>query len=84
MTIQKPLVVALALCAIAFASSAYAAKPADRGDTPGLGWGPGGKDRPPIGVPGPIAGAGLPLLALVGGGFVWLLRNRRDKITPEA
>ncbi|HEV7718392.1 MAG TPA: hypothetical protein VGO70_05380 [Arsenicitalea sp.] len=84
MDIQKPLIVALALCAIAFASSAQAAKPADRGDTPGLGWGPGGKDRSPIGVPGPIAGAGLPLLALVGGGYFWLRRNGRDKSKPEA
>lgn len=58
------------------ASSAFAAQPADRNpDKPGLGWGSGGSNGQMVGAPGPIAGAGLPLLA-VAGAYFWV-RNRR-------
>jgi len=35
------------------------------------------KDKPAKGAPGPIAGAGLPFLVLVGG--YWLYRRRRNQ-----
>jgi hypothetical protein len=54
-------------------SATHAAKPADRNsDSPGLGWA-GAK-----GVPGPIAGAGLPALVLAGA-YVWMRQRRRTK-----
>lgn len=54
-------------------SPAFAAQPADRGSTPGLGWGAGGSK----GAPFPIAGAGLPALALAG--LVgWRVAKRRQ------
>lgn len=72
----RALVLAFALCTVA-TSAALAAKPEDRGDTPGLGFGSG--DGVSVGVPGPIAGAGLPLAAAIGG-YIWLQRrHRRDK-----
>ena len=53
-----------------------AAPPNDRNpNSPGLGWGPGGK--PAVGVPGPIAGAGLPFLA--GAGVVYFVLRRRKR-----
>lgn len=56
---------------------ANAAQPDDRGPTPGLGWGPGGsKGGTMVGAPGPIAGIGLPVLA-VAGGLIWIKRRRR-------
>ena len=59
------------------ASPAFADKPEDRGPTPGLGWGPGGSKG--VAAPGPVAGVGLPAVALVGG-YLWLVRRRqRDK-----
>src|SRR5690606_40576025 len=48
----KAAFITAALCIMA-ASPAFAAPPPDRGPTPGLGWGPGGKG---ISVPGPVAG----------------------------
>lgn len=54
--------------------SAMADQPPDRGDTPGLGWGRGGSHS--VGVPGPAAGVGLPILA-VAGGLVWILSRKR-------
>ena len=66
--------------AIAFSTvpPAMAEKPADRGDTPGLGWGKGGKQ---VGAPGPVAGVGLPILAVAGGIFWIKSRKRRlDKV----
>lgn len=54
-----------------------ASQPADRGDTPGLGWGPGGsKGGTMVGAPGPVAGIGLPILA-VAGGFIWIKSRKR-------
>lgn len=49
---------------------------ADKDDGKGRGWGDGiggGKDHA---APGPIVGAGLPVL-LVGGGIYWLVKRRR-------
>ena len=49
------------------------------------GWGPGGNGGGPImvGAPGPIAGVGLPVLAVVGG-LMWVRsRRRRRKDQPE-
>jgi hypothetical protein len=45
-----------------------------------MGWSPGGNNQSGggnyHGVPGPIAGAGLPIIA-VGYGVYWLIRRRR-------
>jgi hypothetical protein len=41
----------------------------------------GGLVAPTHGVPGPIAGAGVPALALVGG-IYWLVRRRRSPKAP--
>lgn len=57
------------------ASCVMAGPPADRGDTPGLGWGPGG-NHSVVGAPGPVAGIGLPILA-VAGGFIWIRSRKR-------
>lgn len=69
------------LCTAAFclmaAAPAFAAQPPDRGPTPGLGWGPGGSKG--YAVPAPLAGAGLPIIAAVGGYFWLRRRNRRSK-----
>ena len=68
-----------ALCAMAI-SPALADKPADRGPTPGLGWGPGGSKS--VAAPGPIVGVGLPAFGAVAG-YLWLSarsrRTRKDK-----
>jgi hypothetical protein len=64
------LVLAITLSAVPMA---IANQPADRGDTPGLGWGPGGRV---VGAPGPVAGIGLPILA-VAGGFIWIRSRKR-------
>jgi len=56
------------------ASPVFAAQPEDRGPTPGLGWGPGGSKG--VAAPGPVAGVGLPAIALVGG-YLWLARRRQ-------
>jgi hypothetical protein len=57
------------------ASSSFAAQPSDRGNTPGLGWGKGGRNV--VGVPGPIAGVGLPL-AVAAGLYIWRRSRRQD------
>jgi hypothetical protein len=43
--------------------------------TVAFAYGPG--NPPPVGAPGPIAGAGLPILA-VGYGVYWLVRRRKS------
>ena len=69
--------------ALLLASAAPAfSQPLDRGPTPGLGWGPGGKPKPTIGVPGPVAGVGLPVLA-AGGGVMWVRSRKRRQRAPE-
>jgi len=67
------------MLAIAFSTIPPAmAKPVDKGDTPGMGWGKGGKQ---VGAPGPVAGVGLPILAVAGGIFWIKSRKRRlDKV----
>lgn len=60
-----------------FAASAFA-QPPDRGDTPGLGWGPGGKYNS---TPGPEAGIGIPVL-IAAGAIVALNRYRRRRQEP--
>ena len=60
---------------LATLSAAQADKPMDRnGSSPGLGWAHGKA------VPGPIAGAGLPIL-VVAGAYLWMRQRRRAK--PE-
>ena len=60
-------------------SAVVMAQPPDRGDTPGLGWGQGGSHGSNnLAVPGPVAGAGLPIL-VVAGGYVWLRRRIRRR-----
>lgn len=77
MTRSNSLLLALPVL-LAAIPAAMAAQPPDRGDTPGLGWGQGGSHS--VGVPGPVAGVGLPILAAAGG-LVWILaRKRRTKI----
>ena len=60
---------------LAGAAGAMADKPSDRGSTPGLGWGAGGKANA---VPGPVAGLGIPVL-LAAGGYIWFVARRRAK-----
>jgi hypothetical protein len=74
---MKPLLCAGAFCLLTFATAG--AKPADRGPTPGLGWGPGGSKGGGYAVPGPVAGVGLPIL-VAAGGYLWVRRRiRKDK-----
>jgi hypothetical protein len=41
-------------------------------------------NRRNLGVPGPVAGASLPLLIIAGGyGFVWLRRTRGERTLPD-
>jgi hypothetical protein len=56
------------------------AQPVDRGSTPGLGYGKGGK--PQVGAPGPVAGVGLPLL-VVAGGLFWVRSRKRQANTAK-
>ena len=76
-SLQKALAAAVVLCCTATVTPAFADKPADRTDKPGLGWGSGGSK----GAPGPIAGAGLPFLALAGA--YALVRRRRNRNRAE-
>lgn len=70
---KSPLLAATALCIVS--ASPALAQPPDRGTTPGLGWGAGGSK----GAPGPLAGAGLPFLLIVGAaGAYKLIRRKRD------
>ena len=66
---------------IVAAAPALAAKPDDRGSTPGLGWGAGGSKKS-LGAPGPVAGVGLPAVALVGG-YLWFARRRQRGEVPN-
>lgn len=75
----RKLAMALSIALVA-TPVAMADKPADRGDTPGLGWGKGGSQ---LGAPGPIAGIGLPLLAVAGGMFWIKSRKRRPDQVGE-
>lgn len=71
----KTLIAAAAFSALT-GSYVLASQPADRNlNSPGLGWGPGGGGNK--GAPGPIAGAGLPILLIAGGyALVRYYRNR--------
>jgi hypothetical protein len=65
------------------ASEAAMAQPVDRNpDQPGLGFGSGGSKDNVVGVPGPIAGLGLPMLA-VAGGYIWFWRQRRKALDKQ-
>ena len=71
-----PLAAAVILC-LANAAPAFAQSRSDRGnDPPGNGHGRGGNH----GVPGPLAGAGLPFLLLAGAaGAYKIIRRRKDE-----
>lgn len=73
---KKSLVAAAALCVLS-GSSALAtpgkANPPGNPNPPGHAYGINGKN---VGVPGPIAGAGLPFL-LIAGGYALVRRYRR-------
>jgi hypothetical protein len=71
--LKTTLLAATALC-IASVPPVFA-KPADRGDTPGLGWGAGGSK----GAPGPVAGMGLPFLIAAGAAGAYKLMRRREE-----
>lgn len=91
---------AAALCVAGAGAAAAAAAhpwdrgpPPDRGDTPGLGYGSGGRNGGSgggprggsLGAPGPVAGAGLPFLLLAGGYGVYRhLRRRAEKARPKS
>lgn len=47
-------------------------------DRAGMFWDNGGQHGQMVGVPGPVAGAGLPLLA-VAGAYVWVRNRRRNR-----
>jgi hypothetical protein len=81
---HKSLIAAAALCTLTGSYVMAAGQPADRNPSkPGLGWGAGGSGGGGgnKGVPGPIAGAGLPFL-LLAGGYV-LVRRYRARNTAE-
>jgi hypothetical protein len=66
---------------LAFAFLAALSLPALADPGKGKGWGDGdggGRDHKVHGAPGPIAGAGLPILA-IGYGSYWLVRRYRRK-----
>jgi hypothetical protein len=42
------------------------------------------RDRWTRGVPGPVVGAGLPMLVLAGAGAVWFVRRRRSAKGPAS
>ena len=69
----------LALTLAIAAAPAAMAGSFDKGPTPGNGWGKGG--RPVVGAPGPVAGIGLPILAVAGGVFWVKSRKRRQDRT---
>jgi hypothetical protein len=73
---------AIVVCAVSALTTFPAmAQPVDKNpDANGSGWGPGG--RPSVGVPGPVAGAGLAILA-AGGGYL-VLRYRKRKTGPRS
>ena len=71
----KGLFLGLALGVVA-GSTALAGQPADRGDTPRLGWGKGGSKS--HAVPGPVAGVGLAGL-LGAAGYYWVVRRRHSR-----
>lgn len=58
------------------ASAAFATQGDRNPNKPGLGWGAGGSPGQVVGVPGPIAGLGLPVLAIAGG-YIWIRRQRQ-------
>jgi hypothetical protein len=58
-------------------AAALAAQPNDgNSNSPGLDFGQGGSNGHVVGTPGPIAGVGLPILAIAGG-FIWIRRQRQ-------
>ena len=80
-SLQKALAAAVVLCCTAAVTPAFADKPDDHNPSkPGLGWGAGGS-KGSAGAPGPIAGAGLPFLALAGA--YALVRRRRNRNRAE-
>src|SRR3954454_23539926 len=79
-SLQKALAAAVVLCCTATVTPAFAQQSKDRNpDSPGLGYAKGRVGS--AGAPAPIAGAGLPFLALTGA--YALVRRRRNRNRPE-
>ena len=71
-TVFIPMVLLLALSVPAFAQRNTGDGPPGREGSNG----PPGREGTTVGAPGPLVGAGLPVL-LIGGGIYWIVRRQR-------
>lgn len=69
---------ACAVCTLSSTSLYGQGRSPDRPRPPGVGWGPGGKPGASYSVPGPVAGVGLPVAAVLGG-YLWIRRRNRQQ-----
>jgi LPXTG-motif cell wall-anchored protein len=67
LVIPMTLLLALSVPALAQTASTLSSAPT-----------PAAKPKPAVGAPGPLVGAGLPVL-LIGGGIYWLVRRRKGQ-----